>query len=183
MSERTTFELHATEVAAIFERGNAKIIASRQMAASYGQLAIRNALVLNGGALFAGAALMGALGQGNNLQTIAAGFFIACAFFVAGIITGAMSSYYAYDNLLKWSEWYEQDVDIQATEKTKYFFKDHYLENKEKIDNALNATLAERNKIGSKLSPTNYGSIGLAVVAYFCFTVGCILVGGTIATA
>jgi len=182
MSDKFKIELHASELAAIFDRGNARIIAANQAAASYGQHAIKSALVLNSGGLFAGAALMGAVSEGGNIQSVATGFYVASAFFVAGIIAAAVSSYFARQNQLKWIEWIEIDSEIKALGKTRQFNKEFFEKNKMRYLDEMERGATYKAKIDAELDNTNYCSIILATAAYLVFVVACLIVGGTMAT-
>ncbi|GAB2206053.1 hypothetical protein ROS1_28690 [Roseibium sp. ROS1] len=183
MPEKDVFNLHVTEIGAVLDRGNAKYIASLQLAAAYGQIALRSALVLNGGALFAGLAFMGAIAKGDSLQSISTGFFAASACFVFGIFGAALGSFAAYKNFIHGAEWIVFDTEIEATEKSKKYFSSYYMENREEYENTQLKNTNKRDDVGKKLDQTALFSTVLGISSYIFFTVGCIVVGGTVATA
>ena len=91
----TPFELQRAEKKEVWDRTNPFFLGFLQASASYGQLATRSALLLNGGALFAlppfAAAMSGTTNVGPTLIQPA-----SC--FVVGIVTAALCAYAAYWN-------------------------------------------------------------------------------------
>jgi len=176
-------EIWFAEWDSVRKRGADAFLAYQQLSAGYAMMAVRSSLLLNGGAMFAGLAFMGALARDGNENPFSVGFIVASACFVLGIISAASSALAAYFNYQSFSQAAIFDSDQKALKKCIEFFPGDYSDIQEAVDHD-NAFWDEQiSKSQDEISLTFKIGVGAGVTSYIFFMIGCIVVGGTMATA
>lgn len=179
------YEILRAEVSETNKRGEETNLAFLKLAAEYEQLAIRSAIVLNGGAMFAVLALLGSLARMANASPFSAGFLSAWILFGLGVLAGAGSAGAAYRNSrafagretfvrhkdmkMKEMDWFPEKFTSQEAQAQSIKQISEWSDEIEKRERVINTTA----RIGDRLG----------LVSYAFFMVGCIVVGGTMATA
>ncbi|WP_168693120.1 hypothetical protein [Labrenzia sp. 5N] len=177
------WELGFSEIEAIRKRGNDTHIAFRNYSVAFSQLALRSAFLMNGGAMFAGLAFLGALSRASDDNTYLTGFIVACACFVVGIIAAAAAALSAYLNYESHSLREQYETKRDALSKSVSHFPDLYVDQQQAVDadnSNWNAEIIKHEKI---IIDTQKWAVGFGVTSFILFMIGCVVVGGTMATA
>jgi len=173
--EKTPFELVQAKKQEVWERISPQILAHLNASAGYGQLAVRSAMLLNGGALFAFPAFISSTGKlaiiSDTLVLLSGGSFIA------GIVFAAICSYLAYLNFqfnvfsLDWQRLKEfSEIEEGYDYTSKHRMKKDRAEYRNELDAGI--TKFEKRVWWTML----IGNIS-GILSYLTFIIGCFLAG------
>lgn len=166
----------------IRKRGSEASMAYQQLSAGYAMMAVRSSLLLNGGAMFAGLAFIGALARNGNDSPFSVGFIVASACFVLGILSAASCALAAYFNYQSFSNYEIYDSEQKALKKCIEFYPGDFADIKEAVDQDNSFWDKQSRKSESEIALTFKIGVGTGVASYVFFMIGCVVVGGTMAT-
>lgn len=165
--ELTWKEIHETHL-----RFNPLIIEGQRLSAAYGQIVVRSALFLNGGALFVLPAYIStvASAEGPIPQTT---LVIAAAFFISGIICAVLCAYIVYWNYMLLTGDYEYEL-IKETQRIKEVYDTtHQIRLAKARDSWYEQINELKRKNRKRINWTLWAANALGLIAYFAFVAGC----------
>lgn len=171
-SDKSPHELTWKETQDAYLRFNPRVIESQRLSAAYAQLAVRSALVLNGGALFVLPAYISTVSSTDeSIPEIT--LLVAAAFFIAGILTAVLCAYFAYWNYTFHSWDHEYDLKKEIQEIKEGYDTTHQIR-LEKARDRWHEDLDDlKAKNGKRINLTAWIGNALGVISYIAFVVGC----------
>ncbi|MCR9060610.1 MAG: hypothetical protein NXI02_24960 [Rhodobacteraceae bacterium] len=176
-------ELRFAEIEAIRKRGHDAHMAYRGLSATFSSMAIRSALLLNGGAMFAGLAFIGALARSDSEESVAGGFIAASVCFIFGIATAALAAFMAYENYEAQSDHEQCTSHKDVLNMSVKFFPEDHKNGMDKVDADNKHWDKEIDFHENKIVKTQRWAIRYGIASYLFFIAACIIVGETMATA
>ncbi len=176
-------ELWIAEIESLRKRGSDTHVAFRNLSGNFSQLAIRSAMVINGGAMFAGLAFIGALTSADAESNYWAGFIAAWVCFAGGIAFAAACTLAAYLNYESHALRELSNTEVEVIRISKSYYPDFYSDQTKAIEDNTAFWSEEIEKHEKIIVTSQKFGLGFAIVSYVLFIVGCTVVGVTMATA
>jgi hypothetical protein len=179
-NQHDSSEEAAKQISSIEDRAASYFLSLHAISGDYGQLAVRSALVLNGGAIFAMPAFFAAIQSESEIHQSLNGIVFSATTYVLGIIASALCSFVAYANYQAAAEEFMEEAQLQILEIQERF--DDVTFHRNQPWRALNRE--EKRKRISLLSKfgswTTWIGVGLGFSAYFLFCLGCFIAARTL---
>lgn len=169
MADDDSIRVAQERILAIYSRSSGEYVAFHGISAAYGQLTVRSALLLNGGALFAMPAFFAAILGTDEARAVADAIVLAAGLYVAGIIFAALCSALAYANyqagaFQNLTEGYSEILDVQEQHDQTTFHR-----NKEWRDNYRTENKRRLRFLDRFLRWTTWIAVVLGACSYVCF--------------